>query len=80
MTQMVFKSIRVINPATNFDEISDVIIKENKIVSILKNINLDILIKKDKSIKKNDNVIITAGLPFGQAKMTNMIRFFKAGS
>ena len=38
------------------------------------------IIKKDKSIKKNDNVIITAGLPFGQAKMTNMIRFFKAGS
>ena len=38
------------------------------------------IIKKDSSIKKNDNVIITAGLPFGQAKMTNMIRFFKAGS
>ena len=38
------------------------------------------IIKKDKSIKKNDNVIITAGLPFGHAKMTNMIRFFKAGS
>ena len=38
------------------------------------------IIKKDKSIKKNDNVIITAGLPFGQAKMTNMIRFFKAGT
>jgi len=38
------------------------------------------IIKKDKSIKKNDNVIITAGLPFGQAKMTNMIRFFRAGS
>ena len=36
------------------------------------------IIKKDKSIKKNDNVIITAGLPFGQAKMTNMIRFFKS--
>ncbi len=38
------------------------------------------IIKKDKSIKRNDNVIITAGLPFGQAKMTNMIRFFKVGS
>jgi|TARA_B110000027_G_scaffold106947_1_gene113727 pyruvate kinase len=38
------------------------------------------IIKKDKLIKKNDNVIITAGLPFGQAKMTNMIRFFKVGS
>ncbi len=39
MTQVVFKSIRVINPATSFDEISDVIIKKNKIVSILKNLN-----------------------------------------
>ena len=38
------------------------------------------IIKKDKFIKKNDNVIITAGLPFGQAKMTNMIRFYKAGT
>lgn len=38
------------------------------------------IIKRDSSIKKNDNVIITAGLPFGQAKMTNMIRFFKVGS
>jgi pyruvate kinase len=38
------------------------------------------IIKKDKLIKKDDNVIITAGLPFGQAKMTNMIRFFKVGS
>jgi pyruvate kinase len=37
------------------------------------------IIKKDKSIKINDNVIITAGLPFGQAKMTNMIRFYKVG-
>ena len=38
------------------------------------------IIKKDKLIKKDDNVIITAGLPFGQAKMTNMIRFYKAGT
>jgi pyruvate kinase len=38
------------------------------------------IIKKDKSIKKNDNVIITAGLPFGKAKMTNMIRFYKVGT
>ena len=38
------------------------------------------IIKKDKLIKKNDNVIITAGLPFGRAKMTNMIRFYKVGS
>ena len=35
------------------------------------------IIRKDKSIKKNDFVIITAGLPFGRADMTNMIRFYK---
>ena len=33
-----------------------------------------------KSIKKNDYVIITAGLPFGHAKMTNMIRLYKVGT
>ena len=38
------------------------------------------IIKKDKSIKKNDYVIITAGLPFGHANMTNMIRFYKVGT
>ena len=38
------------------------------------------IIKKDKSIKKNDFVIITAGLPFGNATMTNMIRLYKVGS
>ncbi|MDA1197534.1 MAG: pyruvate kinase [Proteobacteria bacterium] len=39
-----------------------------------------LLIKKDKSIKKNDLVIITAGLPFGHANMTNMIRLYKVGT
>ena len=38
------------------------------------------IIKKDKSIKKNDFVIITAGLPFGNAAMTNMIRLYKVGT
>ena len=38
------------------------------------------IIRKDRSIKKNDFVIITAGLPFGRADMTNMIRFYKVGS
>ena len=38
------------------------------------------IIKKDKSIKKNDFVIITAGLPFGNAAMTNMIRLYKVDS
>ena len=37
------------------------------------------IIKKLKFIKKNDFVIITAGLPFGRAGMTNMIRLYKVG-
>ena len=38
------------------------------------------IIKKLKFIKKNDFVIITAGLPFGKAGMTNMVRLYKVGS
>tara|TARA_B100000886_G_C20414030_1_gene488442 strand:+ start:217 stop:1629 length:1413 start_codon:yes stop_codon:yes gene_type:complete len=38
------------------------------------------IIKKDNSIRKNDLVVITAGLPFGNAGMTNMIRLFKVGN
>ena len=37
------------------------------------------IIKKLRFIKKNDFVIITAGLPFGRAGMTNMIRLYKVG-
>ena len=38
------------------------------------------IIKKLKFIKKDDFIIITAGLPFGKAGMTNMIRLYKVGS
>ena len=38
------------------------------------------IIKKYKFIKKDDFVVITAGLPFGNAGMTNMIRLYKVGS
>ncbi len=38
------------------------------------------IIRKDSSIKKNDFVVITAGLPFGNAGMTNMIRLYKVGT
>ena len=38
------------------------------------------IIQKLKFIKKNDFVIITAGLPFGKAGMTNMIRLYKVGT
>ncbi len=38
------------------------------------------IIKKLKFIKKDNFVIITAGLPFGKAGMTNMIRLYKVGT
>jgi len=38
------------------------------------------IIRKIKFIKKNDFVVITAGLPFGKAGMTNMIRLYKVGT
>ena len=38
------------------------------------------IISKSKFIKKNDFVVITAGLPFGKAGMTNMIRLYKVGT
>jgi len=38
------------------------------------------IIKKLKFIKKNNYVIITAGLPFGKAEMTNMVRLYKVGT
>ena len=38
------------------------------------------IIKKLKFIKRNDFAIITAGLPFGKAGMTNMVRLYKVGS
>ncbi len=38
------------------------------------------IIKKFRFIKKNDFIVITAGLPFGKAGMTNMIRLYKVGT
>ena len=38
------------------------------------------IIKKLKFVKKKDYVVITAGLPFGKAGMTNMVRLYKVGS
>ena len=38
------------------------------------------IIKKLGFIKKNDFVVITAGLPFGRAGMTNMVRLYKVGT
>ena len=49
MTYTVFKSIKVCNPATNFNEISDVTIHNDKIISISKKFN-------KKAIKRNKKV------------------------
>ena len=38
------------------------------------------IIKKLKFVMKKDYVVITAGLPFGKAGMTNMVRLYKVGS
>jgi len=38
------------------------------------------IIKKLRFINKNDFVVITAGLPFGKAGMTNMVRLYKVGT
>ena len=38
------------------------------------------IIQKLKFVKKNDFVVITAGLPFGKAGMTNMVRLYKVKS
>ncbi|MFL2889665.1 MAG: pyruvate kinase [Pelagibacteraceae bacterium] len=38
------------------------------------------IVKKFKLAKKNDFILITAGLPFGKASMTNMIRLYKVGA
>ena len=50
MTYTVFKSIKVCNPATNFNETSDVIILNDKIISISKKFN--------KKAIKGDNKVI----------------------
>ena len=44
----------------------------NDMMKISKNI-----IKRDRTIEKNEFVVITAGLPFQKAKMTNMIRLYQ---
>mgnify|MGYP005671903197 FL=1 len=49
MTYTIFKSIKLLNPATNLNEISDVVIHKNKIFSISKDFQTKAL-KKDNQI------------------------------
>ncbi|MDC1194701.1 dihydroorotase [Pseudomonadota bacterium] len=51
MTYTIFKSINVLNPSTNFNEKSNVIIKNNKIISISKKINI-------KTFSKNNSITV----------------------
>ena len=49
MTYTIFKSIKLLNPATNLNEISDVVIHKNKIFSISKDFQTEVL-KQDNQI------------------------------
>jgi dihydroorotase len=51
MTYTIFKSINVLNPSTDFNEKSNVVIKNNKIISISKKINI-------KTFTKNNSIIV----------------------
>ena len=63
MAYTIFKSINVLNPRTNFDEKSNVVIENNKIISISKKINLETL-KNNKPITVYDGngLTISPGL------------------
>ena len=51
MRYTIFKSINVLNPATNFNEKSTVVIRNNKIISISKKFN-------SKTITENDSITV----------------------
>mgnify|MGYP003312908689 FL=1 len=63
MTYTIFKSIKLLNPATNLNEISDVVIHKNKIFSISKNFQTDAL-KQDNQIDiyDCDGLTMTPGI------------------
>ena len=53
MTHSIFKSIKLINPATNFNQKVNVVIQNEKIISISKNLNLE-KFNKDNQTKIYD--------------------------
>ena len=63
MTYTIFKSIKLLNPATNLNEISDVVIHKNKIFSISKNFQTEAL-KQDNQIDiyDCDGLTMTPGI------------------
>ena len=63
MTYTIFKSIKLLNPATNLNEISDVVIHKNKIFSISKDFQTEVL-KRDNQIDiyDCDGLTMTPGI------------------
>jgi len=63
MAYTIFKSINVLNPRTNFDEKSNVVIENNKIISISKKINLKTFTNhKSVTIYDGNGLTISPGL------------------
>ena len=63
MTYSIFKSVKLINPATNFNQKTNVVIQNDKIIKISKDLNLE-KFKKDKQtiIYDCDGLTISPGI------------------
>ena len=63
MTYTIFKSIKLLNPATNLNEILDVVIHKNKIFSISKDFHTDVLKQNNQIyIYDCDGLTMTPGI------------------
>ena len=63
MTYTIFKSIKLLNPATNLNEISDVVIHKNKILSISKDFQTEVLKQNNQiDIYDCDGLTMTPGI------------------
>lgn len=63
MTYTIFKSIKLLNPATNLNEISDVVIHKNKIFSISKDFQTEVLKQNNQiDIYDCDGLTMTPGI------------------
>ena len=63
MTYTIFKSIKLLNPATNLNEISDVVIHKNRIFSISKDFHTEVLKQNNQiDIYDCDGLTMTPGI------------------
>ena len=63
MTYTIFKSIKLLNPATNLNEILDVVIHKNKIFSITKDFHTEVLKQNNQiDIYDCDGLTMTPGI------------------